>query len=390
MRRAAAWALVLVAVLALAGCGADGTAPDPAEHSGQAGSAPGSSAGARERTPLSPHERARRAVAAMPLERQVGQLLVIAYAGTSPPAYVLDALRGGRAAGVILFGGNAPDAATVRAASARVQRAAAGGPPAIVCLDQEGGDIRILRFAPSDVGQARQPTPAAARAAAAATAQGLRAVGVGVVLGPVADVAGGTAGSVMAGRAYPGDARAVSASTAAAVRAYLRGGVLPTPKHFPGLGGAAVNTDDATAVVERTREQLEADLAPFAAAARAGAPLVMLGHARYPALDGRRIASQSRAIATGLLREQLGFAGVAMTDSLEAQASLATTGGDVGAAAVRSLAAGADLLLMTGPGSFPLVREAVIARARRSPALRARVAESAARVLALRRTLARR
>jgi beta-N-acetylhexosaminidase len=76
-----------------------------------------------------------------------------------------------------------------------------------------------------------------------------------------------------------------------------------------------------------------------------------------------------------------------MTDSLEAQASLDTTGADVGAAAVRSLAAGADLLLMTGPGSFPLVRDAVLARARRSPAVRARVAEAATRSLALRRTL---
>jgi len=77
-----------------------------------------------------------------------------------------------------------------------------------------------------------------------------------------------------------------------------------------------------------------------------------------------------------------------MTDSLEAHAALATTDGDVGAAAVRSLRAGADLLLSTGPGSFPLVRDALIARARRSAAFRARVADAAARVLALRRGLA--
>jgi beta-N-acetylhexosaminidase len=113
----------------------------------------------------------------------------------------------------------------------------------------------------------------------------------------------------------------------------------------------------------------------------------MLGHARYPALDARHIASQSHAIATDLLRGELGFDGVAMTDSLEAHAALATTGGDVGAAAVRSLQAGADLLLTTGPGSFPLVRDALIVQARRSPAFRARVLDAAARVLALRRAL---
>ena len=113
----------------------------------------------------------------------------------------------------------------------------------------------------------------------------------------------------------------------------------------------------------------------------------MLGHARYPALDASRIASQSHAIATDLLRGELGFDGVAMTDSLEADAALAPTAGDVGAGAVRSLQAGADLLLMTGPGSFPLVTDAVTRQARRAPAFRARIADAAARVLALRRSL---
>jgi beta-N-acetylhexosaminidase len=230
-----------------------------------------------------------------------------------------------------------------------------------------------------------QSTPAAARAAAGATARALRAVGVNVVLGPVADVASGTGGSVMASRAYPGDAAAVAATTRAAVRAYLRAGVLPAVKHFPGLGGAATNTDDAPARIGRTRAQLATDLAPFRAAIGAGAPLAMLGHAAYPALDPDRIASQSHAIATELLRGTLGFDGVAMTDSLEAEAALGPTGGDVGAAAVRSLTAGADLLLMTGSGSFPPVRDAAMEAVRRSPAVRTRAAEAAARVLALRR-----
>ena len=323
----------------------------------------------------------------MPLRRQVGQLLIVAFPGTRAPAYVLRALRDGGVAGVILFGGNAPSGGVVRALTASLRRAsrAGGRPPPIICLDQEGGAIRTLRFAPSAVGQASQPTPGAAGAAAAATARALRRLGVNVVLGPVADVAAGTPGSVMAGRAYPGGAAAVAAAVRAATGAYLRAGVLPVVKHFPGLGGATTNTDDAPAQVGRTRVQLADDLLPFRAAFEAGAPLVMLGHARYPAFDGGRIASQSHAIATGLLRGRLGFDGVAMTDSLEADAALAPTGGNVGAAALRSLMAGADLLLMTGPGSFPLVRDAVLDAARRSPAVRVRVVEAAARVLAVRR-----
>jgi beta-N-acetylhexosaminidase len=325
----------------------------------------------------------------MPLRQQVGELQIVAFNGTSAPGYVLAALREGRAAGVILFGGNAPSAASVRALTWSLRRAGrvSGGPLPIVCLDQEGGAIRTLRFAPSAVGQAGQPTAAAAARAATATARALRGAGVNVVLGPVADVAAGTRGSVMASRAYPGSAAHVAMSVRAAAGAYLRAGILPVAKHFPGLGGATTNTDQAAARIGRTRAQLAADLLPFRAALAVGTPLVMLGHARYPALDPQRIASQSHAIATDLLRGELGFDGVVMTDSLEAHAALATTDGDVGAAAVRSLQAGADLLLMTGPGSLPLVRDAVMHAARRSPAVRARVVDAAARVLVLRRAL---
>lgn len=390
-RRAALAAAVLVALLLGVGIGTLGGGSDGA---GAGATSPGGAASptapAGQTTAPTALEQARRDIARMPLERQVGELLVVSFNGTSAPRYVLDALREGRAAGVILFGGNAPSAASVEALTARLQRAAGAGARAIVCLDQEGGAIRTLRFAPSAVGQAGQATPAAARTAASATGRALRAAGVNVVLGPVADVAAGTRGSVMADRAYPGGATAVSASVRAAVGAYEQAGVLPVPKHFPGLGGATANTDDAPARVGRSRAQLTAaDLQPFraAAAAAAGTPLVMVGHARYPALDAHRIASQSPAIVSGLLRGELGFDGVAMTDSLEAHAALEPTGGDVGAAAVRSLGAGVDLLLMTGPGSFPLVRDALLAQARRTPAFRARVAESAARVLLLRRAL---
>jgi beta-N-acetylhexosaminidase len=365
-----------------------------------AATAPGGAPGDAKAPVPSARERARADVARMPLRQQLGELQIVAFDGTSAPGYLLAALREGRVAGAILFGGNAPSAASVRALTRSLQRAAraaasasagrphAGTPAAaIVCLDQEGGAIRTLRFAPSAAGQAAQPTPAAARVAAAATARGLRAAGVNVVLGPVADVAADARGAVMSTRAYPGGATAVSASVRAATSAYLHAGVLPVAKHFPGLGAATTNTDRAGARIDRTRAQLAAELAPFRAAIAAGAPLVMLGHARYPALDPHAIASQSHAIATGLLRGELGFEGVAMTDSLEARAALAPTGGDVGAAAVRSLRAGADLLLMTGPGSLPLVRDALLAQARRSAAFRARVADAAARVLALRRAL---
>jgi beta-N-acetylhexosaminidase len=168
----------------------------------------------------------------------------------------------------------------------------------------------------------------------------------------------------------------------ASVRGWRAGGVAATAKHFPGLGAAPANTDDAIVTIRRSRAALDlVDLPPFAAAVAAGVPLVMVGHARYPALDRSRIASQSRPIVQRLLRGELGFRGVVVTDSLEAGASLAT--GSITKVSERALRAGADLLLLTGRGSYRPVYEHLLAAARRSPELRARVREAAARVLAL-------
>ena len=167
-----------------------------------------------------------------------------------------------------------------------------------------------------------------------------------------------------------------------AVLGWRAGGVAATAKHFPGLGGASANTDAAVVRIRRSRAELErVDLAPFRAAIAAGVPLVMVGHARYPALDPYRIASQSEAIIEGLLRNELGFRGVVITDSMEARASLAT--GWLVKDSERAVRAGVDLLLLTGRGSYRPVYDHLLAVARADPAFRARVRESAARVLAL-------
>jgi beta-N-acetylhexosaminidase len=123
------------------------------------------------------------------------------------------------------------------------------------------------------------------------------------------------------------------------------------------------------------------DLVPFRAAIEARAPLVMLSHALYPALDADRIASQSPRIVTGLLRDRLGYEGVIVTDSIEAQAVLDRSG--VGRAAERSVRAGADLVLATGSASWNQIHPWLLRAARRDPAFRDRVRQSAARVMEL-------
>jgi len=317
------------------------------------------------------------------LERQVGQLLLMGFDGTTVPEYIRRRLRRGEGAGVILFAKNAPDAEALGTLTTELQRSASGG--ALVSTDQEGGTIRSIPYVAPEPSQAALSTPAAAGAAARDGARELRRAGINVNLAPVADVAS-TPGSVVSGRAFPGDPAMVSSLAAASVRAHADEGVAATVKHFPGLGAATANTDDAPVTVAASRAALEeGDLPPFGAAVDAGVPLVMASHALYPALDERAIASQSRPVLVDLLRERLGFRGAVVTDSIEADAVLARSG--VATAAGRSIEAGADLILLTGSGSWNLVYPALLRRARRDQRFRERVADAARRVLALKRRL---
>jgi beta-N-acetylhexosaminidase len=238
-------------------------------------------------------------------------------------------------------------------------------------------------WAPPTAAAPEQEAAGSVRADAEAAGAALRGLGITVSLAPVGDVPS-VSGAALGGRAFATEPDAVGDAMAAAVQGWRAGGVAATAKHFPGLGGAPVNTDDGPATIERSRAQLEAtDLPPFAAAIEAGVPLVMAGHARYPALDPDRIASQSQPIIQQLLRERMRFRGVVVTDSMEARASLAT--GAITTVSERAIRAGSDLLLLTGRGSYSPVYQHLLALARQSPAFRARVRESAARVLALKR-----
>jgi beta-N-acetylhexosaminidase len=312
------------------------------------------------------------------LEQQVGQLLVLSFSGTSPPRDVREALRERRVAGVILFGGNITGPSQLRELT-RVLRAQGGRP--IVAVDQEGGSIRRLPWAPPARSAPEQLAADSVRSDAAAAGRALRSAGVTVALAPVADVPS-VSGSVLAQRAFSRDPRVAAEAVADAVRGWRAARVAATVKHFPGLGGASANTDNALVTIRRSRAELDAvDLTPFASAIDAGVPLVMVGHARYPALDRSRIASQSQPIIEGVLRDELRFRGVVVTDSMEARASLAT--GSITKTSERAIRAGADLLLLTERGSYRPVYAHLLALARSSAAFRQRVRASARRVLAL-------
>jgi beta-N-acetylhexosaminidase len=311
--------------------------------------------------------------------QEAGSVIVLQFTGTSAPAYVRRALRERRAAGAILFRHNVSSPAQLRRLSRTLQRAASGR--ALLMLDQEGGEIRNIPWAPPERPPSELRTASAATANGRGAARALRRHGLNVNLAPVADVAS-VPGSVMRGRAFPGDGDTVARLVRANLRGYAGTGVLPTVKHFPGLGASTINTDFDSATVNRLGAR---DLRPFRAAIAADVPLVMSSHALYPQLDGRRIASQSPVVLQDLLRERLGFEGAVITDSLEARAVLERS--TTPTAAVRSLLAGNDLLLTTGRGSYLQVRRRLVAEARGSQAVRTRLRDALARIETLRTRL---
>jgi len=225
--------------------------------------------------------------------------------------------------------------------------------------------------------------PALARFEGQVTAREARAVGVQWLFFPVADVNNNPDNPIINIRSYGEDPKQVSTLAAAFIegtRADPRYRVLTTAKHFPGHGDTAVDTHTNMAVIDAPRERLEAvELPPFRAAIQAGVDAIMSAHISVPALaPGGVPATLSPAILTGLLRGEMGFKGIVVTDALE-MGGIAQ-GYSSGEAAVLALEAGADALIM--PPDPEAAVKAVLAAVQRGRLTRARIDESVARLLA--------
>ncbi|MED7953869.1 glycoside hydrolase family 3 N-terminal domain-containing protein [Streptomyces sp. BE303] len=282
-----------------------------------------------------------------------GRRVVYSYPGPIPPPALLQTVREGRAAGVILFKENAASPAQLQAAVRQLSQAAAeapGGSPLLLMTDQEGGKIRRLPGAPElsarRTGLAADPPAEAARSGTGA-AQTLAAAGLNVNLAPVLDVYDAPDNFIdHHERSYSQDPAVVGELGAAYLAAQQALGVAATAKHFPGLGAAAreENTDERPVTLPVSLVDLrERGLAPYRAAIAAGVRLVMTSWAVYPALDPGRPAGLSSVVVQGELRARLGFEGVTVTDALEAGALAAF--GDTAARTLAAAEAGMDLLL---------------------------------------------
>lgn len=274
------------------------------------------------------------------------------YVGENPPSWLLKGLSGGLG-GVVLFGSNLGDGSAVDRLTSRLT--AAAGRPLVLALDEEGGDVTRLdtvrgSSVPGSAALGFLDDPAATEEVYAAVGARLAEAGLTLNLAPVADVNVDPRNPVIGVRSFSAGPAVAARQVAAAVRGLQRSGVAACAKHFPGHGATSADSHHEVATVDRSLDQLhDVELAPFRAAIGAGTRAIMTGHLLVPALDDE-IATVSSRIATGLLRDTLGFEGAVVTDALEMKAVSATLGMVEGF--VRALIAGADAI-ETGALDYP-------------------------------------
>jgi beta-N-acetylhexosaminidase len=316
----------------------------------------------------------------------VDAVLLPGFVGTTLPGWVAERLRGGLA-GVCLYGENVASREQLAALVAEIR---AAKPDALVAIDEEGGDVTRLHYVEGS------PYPGAAllgrlddvvltASVGAAVATELRGIGVDLNLAPVADVNSDPRNPVIGVRSFGADPALAARHVATFTTAHERAGVATSVKHFPGHGDTAADSHLALPVVDVALGVLrERDLPPFRAAIEAGARTVMTSHIMLPQVDPSGPATFSSRILGDLLRGELGFDGVIISDALDmaGAAEFPSPDGETGipAAAARALAAGCDLLCL-GTGGSPAQLDAIAdAVAGVDPG---RLADASARVAAL-------
>jgi beta-N-acetylhexosaminidase len=271
-------------------------------------------------------------------------VLMPGFEGTELPLWLATRLRAGLG-GVCLFGENIQSRSQVRALTDAIREA---NPLALIAIDEEGGDVTRLYYAtgspyPGNALLGRIGDLDLTAEVARAVALELRAVGVNLNFAPDADINSNPDNPVIGVRSFGDDADTVAAHTAAWVTAHEAEGVAVSAKHFPGHGDTAQDSHLSLPVVDLPLEELrERELRPFLAAIQAGASTIMSSHVLLPQLDPDQPATFSAAILDGVLRGELGFEGVIVSDALD----MVGASGEIGipAAAVRAIAAGCDLL----------------------------------------------
>jgi beta-N-acetylhexosaminidase len=321
------------------------------------------------------------------LGRLADAVLIPPFPGGAAPDWIRAAISGGLG-GVTLFGPNVYDREQLARLTASLRSA---GPEPVIAIDEEGGDVtRISHRTGSDypgnaaLGAVDDVTLTSA--VYAAMGADLAALGINLDLAPSVDVNTAADNPVIGTRAFGADPALVARHGAAAVAGLQSAGVAACAKHFPGHGSTTLDSHLVLATVDAPLSVLrERELPPFEAAIAAGVRAIMPSHLRVPELTGDLPASLSHRALTGLLRGDLGFDGVIVSDGLEMRAVSEPYG--IPEAAVRAVIAGTDLLCLgrdQDEQSFLAVRAALVAAVQEGRLPAARLEDAAARVAELR------
>ncbi|MQA05990.1 MAG: beta-hexosaminidase [Streptosporangiales bacterium] len=285
--------------------------------------------------------------------------------------------------GAIVMTQNIDDAKQVKRLNDGLAATADPDLPLLLGVDQEGGIVQRVTKGATKYPAARTigktGKPANARLLAEANGTELRAMGFTLDFAPVADV--GFDSPAIGNRAYADGPKRVGAMATAATNGYRAAGIVPVVKHFPGHGSATTDSHEELPQITRSKQQLrKTDLPPFERAIDAQVPAVLSGHLDMRAIDPGTPSTLSKPVVTGMLRKDLGFDGVTITDSQVMQPILDKYG--AGEAAVRSVLAGQDIVLM--PANLGKAYNALLTAARSGRLSANRLDAAATRVTALR------
>ncbi|WP_054957675.1 beta-N-acetylhexosaminidase [Paenibacillus dakarensis] len=293
-------------------------------------------------------------VSDLTLEQKVGQMFICGFDALTPNDHAKKLIQDYHVGGIVYFRRNVHTLSQLSELSESLQQisAASGQPPLIISIDQEGGMVARI----DHEGISRIPGNMALGAAGSEEytyqvgrigAKELRSLGINMNFAPCIDVNNNPLNPVIGVRSFGEDPKAVAAHGAAAIKGYQEEGVSATAKHFPGHGDTSVDSHLGLASVPHDRKRLEqVELYPFKKAIEADVDAIMTAHVSFPSIEPDPIpATLSHAVLTGLLREEMGFSGLIITDCLEMHAI--SKGAGVPEGAIRAIEAGADCVLVS-------------------------------------------
>ncbi len=321
------------------------------------------------------------------LKQAAGQILTVGFEGKKLPVPLMGALLKGDVGGVILFRRNIEDADQLRALTTSIRDLKTQLPPWIA-VDQEGGKVQRLS---ENVGLSKLPSASEVgalsveetRAFAERLALDVKSFGFNLNFAPVLDIHTNPDNPIIGDRAYGTTAEVVSEHGVAVLRGHMEAGVVPCGKHFPGHGDTSLDSHLETPVVESSLERLrDVEFKPFKAAIEAGIPMIMSAHIVMQGLGERFPATLSPAILRGLLRKELGFEGVIVSDDLEMGAIIDNY--SILKAVILGLKAGVDMFLICkSQYLWENLSKQLVAEAKKDAEVERLIYEAAARVVAL-------